>query len=131
NPDDIVCFEQRLQAICEELVYAEITSHFAPAIFRQIQPVMADRPKDAVGETLIIFFDIKLGQIRQRIVDIAVCYHLQRADGVSLAGLPGPSQPHPAACLERRVKSDSQTASRRRPIVAWNWNTVRNYDKTT
>ena len=72
DPDDVVRLDQRRQPVGEEAVDAEIAGHFLAAIFGKIQPVMADRPENTVGKAVVIFLDVGIGQIRQRVGDLAL-----------------------------------------------------------
>ena len=63
HPDHVVRQQHLLQFIGEMIVDAQIAGQIAAREFREIEPVMQDRPQHAVGEAVVIFVVILLRQV--------------------------------------------------------------------
>ncbi|OWK26379.1 hypothetical protein AJ87_03830 [Rhizobium yanglingense] len=100
HPDEVIGFDQRRQPMGEKTVDAEIAGHLLAAVFGEIQTVVADRPENAVGKAVIVFFHIGIGQIRQCIGDVALLQPCKRLRLMLAARLSRPAHPYAAALFK-------------------------------
>ena len=66
HPHDIVGPQQFFRCVGEILVDAKIAAKVAAREFGKVEPIMQDRPQHAVGETVVEFLVVVLGQIDGR-----------------------------------------------------------------
>ncbi len=126
HPDDVIRFDERRQPMGEEAVDAEIPRHLLATIFREIQPIMANRPENPVGEAMVIFFDIGIGQIRECIGDIALAQLSHGLRLVFAARLPRPAHPYAAMLFKGHFQRDRQPAGGRNATLVRNGHTIGN-----
>ena len=70
--------QQLFQIAGEIFVDAEIAGEIAAREFREIEPVMQDRPQHAVGEAVVVFLVVVLAQIDGDVGDVVVLDGLGR-----------------------------------------------------
>ncbi len=73
HPDDVVRLQDLHQLIREMFVDPHIAGQVAPREFREIEPVMEDRPQHPVGETVVILVKILRLEVGDDIGVVALC----------------------------------------------------------
>ena len=106
DPDDIVGLQQLGQFVGELFVDPQIAGQIAARKLRQIDAVVKDRPKNPVGETVVILVEVFRSQIKNGVAVLALL------DGVGtrrIIDLAAPSQPHTGMLFQRRFEHHFQT----------------------
>ena len=130
RPDQIVGPDQGSEEPGERTVHPEVARHVLAGELGQIEPVVAERPERAVGVARVVLVDILLGQIGDRIGDLAVVSNLEPLDLALTTGLSRPAEPETASFLERRIERNRQaTGTRRSALGGWDRNAVRDNHK--
>ena len=94
HPDDVVGPQQLVELAREMLVDAHVAGQIAAREFREIEPVMQDRPQHAVGEAVVVFVVVLGAEIGHDIVDVVMMDRVG-LDRIALAGdLAAPAEPH-------------------------------------
>ncbi len=84
----------------KQAIDPEISRHVLARVIDQVETIMTERPEHAVGEAGIIFIDILLVEIEQRVANGA---HIADRQFLCLAigkCLSGPTEPNTAAFAE-------------------------------
>ena len=111
NPDQIVLVDHLFQFGGEVLVDAEIAAQIAAREFREIKPVMQDRPQHAIGEAVVIFLIVVVREIGDDILDVLVLDRSRFPASSVAATLPlQPSQTPPFCCSVGRSATSSPPA---------------------
>jgi hypothetical protein len=102
NPYDIVGLKKLVQFRGEDLVDPHIAAEITTGEFRQIQPVMENRPQHSVGVSIVIFLIVLFNQIDQHIRLMAA---LDRPDGDArfCSHLAAPSEPDSGMSTQDRM----------------------------
>jgi hypothetical protein len=127
HPDQIIGAQQANQSLGHQPVNPIITVHIAAGIIGQIDAIMAQRPENTIGKTMIILGKITVRQIRQREGDRPFLTKAQGFGVAFAAAFPRPSQPDPALTGKGAVHRGSKPARGR---MAGNGGTV-GYDNKT
>src|SRR5690606_2216560 len=109
-PDDVVRFDHRKKMLCKQAIDAKISSHILASVIDQVESIMAERPEHAVRKTCIIFVNVFLVEIEQR---VAYRPHILDRQFLRLAGrerFSGPAKPYATAFAKRCLQRDRQTA---------------------
>ena len=128
DPDHVVRPDELGEPPGEELVDAEIAGGVAPIEAGEVEPVVAHRPERPVGKAVVEILEVALGEIRNRVFDVAEGVRL----GLGLAslhGCAGPAEPQPAALLQGRVEGDRKAAGIGRAGVRGHRHPVRDHDE--
>ena len=114
HPDDVILPEQRAQTVGEHAVDPDIAAGVGAGVFLQIDPVVKDRPQDAIGEAVVIFLNVVLRQINEDIGDLVDIDDL-RLPVRLLGDLAAPAEPHSVAILERSLDRNRHSPGEGRP----------------
>ena len=124
DPDNVVRSQNFRKLVGEMAVHAKIAGDVAPREFGHVDVVVQNRPENAVGKTIVIFFVILLRQIGGDVACIFAfdCFGL---DLVGLHDLAAPAEPNAGGLLENRRKRDFEPAGALRSL-AWEGRSVGN-----
>ena len=109
NPDEVVGFDDLFELGREMIVHPHISGEIAPCELREVQPEMQDRPQHPVGEAVVVFLVVVLGQIGDHVGDVLVADRV-RLDIRARHGLAAPAEPDAAVALQSRAQSDFEAA---------------------
>lgn len=128
NPDDVVGPKKLVQFRGKALVDPHIAAEVAAGEFRQVQPVMQDRPEHAVGISIVVFLKIFLGEVGQHIRLMAV---LDGADAHVRCGgdPPAPAKPDTGMPLQDRADRDCEAARPASAIAGRDRDTIGDHDQ--
>ncbi len=115
DPDHIIRLDHRQKMICKQAIDPEISGHVLARVIDQIQTIVTKRPEHAVGEACIIFINILLVEIEQRVANGS---HIADRQFLHLAigkGLAGPPEPYASAFAERGLQCHRQPTRRALP----------------
>ena len=109
HPDDVVRLQDLGQLVGEVPVDAEIAGEVAAVELGEIDPVVQDRPQHPVGEAVVIFLVVLLGQVGDdeaplRGLDLA------RGDLACRDNIAAPAEPHRLRMLPDRRERDLKPA---------------------
>jgi hypothetical protein len=128
HPDHIVGLEEIVQLIGEMRIDAAVTAEIAARELGKIEPIMQDRPQHPVGEAVVVFLIIRLGQIGHDVGHVALIDGMGRDLAVGRDGA-APAEPDTAVLLEQRTYGDGEPAGLVAAILARDGHTIRNDDQ--
>ena len=111
NPDDVVLLDDRFELIGEQAVDAHVAALVGARIFLQIDPIVQDRPQHPVGEAVVIFLVIGLGEVDDRVFDPAAPDAARRRRFL-IADVAAPAEPDADAFAQRGLDGDRQPAGK-------------------
>src|SRR5215475_9762715 len=101
DPDQIIILDNFFELRREMSIDSEIAAEIPKCEFGEIQPIMQNRPQDAIGKAVVIFLIVVFRQICDNKFDIFV-FEGARSQLVSRSDFAAPSEPDAAIMLERR-----------------------------
>ena len=72
DPDQVVGFDDLFEFGREMIVHPHVSGEIAPRELGEIEPEMQDRPQHPVGEAVVVFLVVLLGEIGDHIGDVLV-----------------------------------------------------------
>jgi hypothetical protein len=93
HPDDVVGLDQLGERPGEEPVDAEISREVLAREIREVEAVVEEGPERTVGEAGIILVEVALGEIDERVVDIAFGPYMDAVRLALAAGFARPAEP--------------------------------------
>ena len=109
HPDDVVVLDDRVELIGEQAVDAHVAALVGARIFLQVDPVVQDRPQHPVGEAVVIFLVVGLGEVDDGVVDPAA-FEAARRGRFLVADVAAPAEPDADAIAQRGLDRDRQPA---------------------
>jgi hypothetical protein len=100
HPDDIVGLQQIMQLVGKVRVDTPVAAEIAARKFREIEPVVQDRPKHLVGKAVVIFLVVGIDEIGHDVGHLALV-NGPRGDIVLGCNGPAPAEPQAATPLEQ------------------------------
>ena len=128
HPDNVVAAKKFVQFRGKALVDPHIAAEVAAREFRQVQPVMQNRPEHPVGISIVIFLEIFLGEVGHHIGLMTV---LNGAGGHVRCGgdPPAPAKPDTGMTPQDRVDRDRETARSASAVAIRDFDTIGDYDQ--
>ncbi len=129
HPEGIARLQQFHQMFGEPGIHPPVAFVVAATVMQECEPIMHQRPQDAIGETLVVLVVIARAE-RQGDVFHAVALHAPRR--FRPMGKPAsiPTEPDAALRAERGAQSNSEP-TRGRPIGARHGDAIRNHHQST
>src|SRR5262245_7026778 len=127
HPDQIIRREDVVQLTGEEVVDAQIAAQIATGEFCAVDLVVENRPQHAIGEAVVVFLVIFLGEVADDVSDLVA----RDRPGFDLGArryASAPTEPNPRHALERRLDGDLEPAGTH-PALIRNGYPVRYYDE--
>ena len=109
HPDYVVGLQDLGDLIGEIAVDAHVAGKVRARIFREVDPVVQQRPQHAVGEAVVIFLMVVDVEIESDIADVAPLDDLRRS-GRLLGDAAAPAAPHALTPAQRRLDRDREAA---------------------
>ena len=72
HPDDVVGLQQTVELIGKMGVDAPVAAEIAARKFRQIEPVVQDRPQHLIGEAVVIFLIVGVDEVGNHVGHLAL-----------------------------------------------------------
>ena len=108
HPDDVVVLDDRVELFGEQAVDAHVAALVGARIFLQVDPVVQDRPQHPVGEAVVVFLIVGLGEIDHGVFDPAAFEAARRR--LAVADVAAPAEPDADAIAQRGLDGDRQPA---------------------
>ena len=107
HPDDVVGLQQIVQLVGEMRVDAPVAAEIAARKFREIEPVVQDRPQHLIGEAVVIFLVVGVDEVGHDIGHVAL---VNGPGGDIVLGRNGaaPAEPEAAPSLEQRPHGNGE-----------------------
>src|SRR5262249_23649023 len=112
HPDNVVRPHETVQDVRELVIDAQIAIHVAVRKLNEIEPIVQDRPQHPVGETVVVFLEIRAVQIRSN-VSHAAAFDGMNVFVAALSKLTAPAEPDAAVALDERAHHHLETAGPR------------------
>ena len=112
HPDDVVVLDDRVELIGEQAVDAHVAALVGARIFLQVDPIVQDRPQHPVGEAVVIFLVVGLGEVDDGVFDPAA-FEAARRRRFAVADVAAPAEPDADAIAQRGLDGDRQPARER------------------
>ena len=112
HPDDVVVLDDRVELIGEQAVDAHVAALVGARIFLQVDPIVQDRPQHPVGEAVVIFLVVGLGEVDDGVFDPAASEAARRRR-LAVADVAAPAEPDADAIAQRGLDGDRQPACER------------------
>ena len=98
DPDQIIIFDDFLEFCRKMIIDPEIPAEIPKRKLGKVKPIMQYRPQHPIGEPVIVFLIVVLGQICDDVFDVLV-FDGTRSELVLRPNLSAPSKPHAAVVL--------------------------------
>ncbi len=128
HPDQVVRRDVRADDLSERAVDSFIAALEVALELGQPEAVMEQRPEGAVRVSVVIFFDILIGEVNRCGRDAGIRAELGFAAFTRLAG---PAEPNPFMLAKRRRQRNGETPLRARFIGVRRLDAVRDGDQPT
>src|SRR5580704_6697174 len=126
HPNKIIRRQYLVQLSRKMLIDSHIASEIPARKFGNVQPVVKNRPQDAIGKSVVVFLEILLDQVSHYVRLIAALDRPHRRIG--FYGDPAaPAEPDSGMPLQDRPDRDRESA--RAVVAAWNNNAISHNDK--
>jgi hypothetical protein len=123
HPDQVVGTDLAAEDTGEAAIDPEVAVEILLAEFHEVRPVVQERPQGPVGESKIVFTNVRLAEVEDTEDDVAVDARLDRLEIALAAGrLAGPAEPHATRRCQCTTQGDSEAtgiagpAGQRHPV---------------
>ena len=116
-----------MQLLRKMIVDPQIAREVAAGEFGEIDTIVQDRPQHAVGEAIVVFLEVLLGEIGDDVFDL-VAHGLVRLDLGARHDSSAPAKPDSRHAFERRLDGDFEPAGAGSALVG-NGDAIRYYDE--
>jgi len=125
HPDQVVLPDYFFELGREMIIDPEISAEIPTRELSEIKPVMQNRPQHTVGEAVVIFLVVVVGQVGDGIFDVLVLDGM-RFQLACCRDPAAPAKPDAAVPLKRRPQRDFEPACALDTIAGRNRNAVGN-----
>jgi hypothetical protein len=105
DPDQVIGLDDLFELGREMFVHAHISAEIPTREVGEIKPEMQDRPQDPIGEAVVVFLVVVLGEVGDHISNFFVRDRVQ-FDVRGRHDIAAPAEPHSPVTLQRRAQGD-------------------------
>ena len=128
HPDDIVGLQQLVQLVCEMHIDPQVAAEVAAREFGEVEPVVQDRPQHAVGEAVVVFLVVLLGEVGHHVAQAALVMVLVARSSIR-GDRSAPAEPEAAVLLEQGAHGHRETAGLAAAVGVRDGDPVRDHDQ--
>src|SRR5262249_34906358 len=128
HPNQIVRLQHLVDLVREIVVDTQVAGQIATGEFGKVDAVVQDRPQHPVGEAVVVFLVILLGEIGNDVGDL-VFDDLAGLDLAARGDAATPAEPDSGRTLERGLDGNFEAAGARLAVLIRNGDPVRYYDE--
>ena len=109
DPDEVIGFDDLFEFGRKMFVRPHVSGEIAPRELGEIEPEMQNRPQHPVGEAVVVFLIVLLGEVGDHIGDVLVV-HRVHLDIRARHSLAAPAEPHAPVALQGRPQCNFEAA---------------------